>query len=254
VLWKDEEEEALGLKSLAGEAPICINIGRNCQMAKKIGSHGYQVLGSFALGSTEVSVNGVRRQLGVDYTESDPAHGMIEFSDALDIDAQVWVCYSASSFANPWDEGLTATAGVFDFPTIGAITGTFGDQSSGWGEAIWHGSYYSHFHNGVDFGVPVGTPVRAAADGMVSWEDQFAGGSMIHIYHGPPAVPISCRTTYAHLSSRIVAPGEFVTQGQIIGTSGDSGQVTGPHLHWGMVVAGSAEDPLPWTTLPGFPL
>jgi murein DD-endopeptidase MepM/ murein hydrolase activator NlpD len=128
-------------------------------------------------------------------------------------------------------------------PVQGTITGTFGSQQDLWPSYYWHGTYYDHFHNGIDFGVGTGTPVYAAADGNVVFEDQDAGGMMIHIYH-----PFhGFRTTYAHLSQRVVDNGSAVLQGQLIAYSGDSGNVTGAHLHWGLVYAGSPENPLAYT-------
>lgn len=137
----------------------------------------------------------------------------------------------------------TATDGKFILPVSGSITAAFGPQGSAvWGSAVWHGTYYSSFHNGVDFGVGSGTPVYAAAGGYVSHETQLAGGTMIHIYH-----PNGMRTTYAHLSSRVAALGSTVAQGALIGYSGSTGNVTGPHLHWGLVINGSPEDPMRYT-------
>ena len=62
---------------------------------------------------------------------------------------------------------------------------------------------------------------------------------MIHIHHSP-----GVDTVYAHLSSRVVADGDIVAMGEPIGFTGDTGSVTGPHLHWGLVVNGVPEDPM----------
>jgi murein DD-endopeptidase MepM/ murein hydrolase activator NlpD len=134
--------------------------------------------------------------------------------------------------------------GQFFLPVTGPNTATFGSQMGLWPEYYWHGQYYEHFHNGVDFGVGIGTPVFAAADGTVRYEDQEAGGMMIHIFH---PLPDGFRTTYAHLSSRVVDNNSAVLRSQLIGYSGDSGNVTGAHLHWGLVFDGSPEDPLLYT-------
>ena len=174
---------------------------------------------------------------GIEYTESSPERGEITLVN--EPTGEVYVCFDVSYYSR----GLPDQEALFIVPTSGRITGTFGSQYEGWPSAYWNGSYYEHFHNGVDFGVVTGTPVYAAADGTVKYETQAAGGTMIHIYH-----PFhGFRTTYAHLSQRLVADGATVIQGQIIAYSGDSGTVTGPHLHWGLVYMGSPQDPLPYS-------
>ena len=93
-------------------------------------------------------------------------------------------------------------------------------------------------HGGIDFAVPEGTPVHAARDGVVKiaganhpWMG-WQGGNAVLIQH-----PDGVHTGYAHLSRIIVAVGQQVSQGQIIGYSGRTGLVTGPHLHFEMLPA-----------------
>lgn len=87
-------------------------------------------------------------------------------------------------------------------------------------------------HNGVDFAAPVGTPVRAAGDGVVT----FAGrngdfGNHIAVQHGDGLM-----TTYSHLRGivRTVRTGAAVRQGEVIGWVGQTGLSTGPHLHFAL--------------------
>lgn len=89
-----------------------------------------------------------------------------------------------------------------------------------------------HGHNGVDFGAPIGTSVFAAIGGVVTltrggnaWNGGY--GNYIVIKH-----PNGVQTLYAHLDSILVNQGQSVTKGQNIGRSGNSGQSTGPHLHF----------------------
>jgi len=211
-------------------------LARICETAVHLSGLTYRVRNPYALGTTRVTVDGLTLSGGgTDYAESSPQRGEIELVEAPSGD--VYVCYDSSYYTI----GLPAPEALFILPVNNApITGSFGSMADGWPSYYWHGSYYEHFHNGVDFGVGIGTPVYAAADGSVVYEDQEAGGMMIHIYH-----PFyGFRTTYAHLSERLVANGASVLQGQVIAYSGDSGDVTGPHLHWGLVCAGSAENPL----------
>ncbi len=96
------------------------------------------------------------------------------------------------------------------------------------------------FHEGVDFAVPVGTPVRAPADGKVlAVSTRWGYGKMIEIYHGN-----GIRTLMAHLDTQQVAVGDHVKAGQVIATSGNSGKVsTGPHLHFEIWKYGRPQNP-----------
>jgi murein DD-endopeptidase MepM/ murein hydrolase activator NlpD len=96
-------------------------------------------------------------------------------------------------------------------------------------------------HEGVDFAVPEGTPVRAAAGGVV----RFAGargdyGSLVVVDHGG-----GVETRYAHLSRLDTRAGARVRAGEPIGLAGASGRTTGPHLHFELRRDGEAVDPLP---------
>lgn len=107
------------------------------------------------------------------------------------------------------------------------------------------GSHWAHRHTGQDFAVPSGTPVRAVGDGTVvaaGCGDGF--GNQIVVRHDDGYC-----THYAHLSVIETAPGRRVRAGQRIGLSGNSGNSTGPHLHFEVRVTpqmGSAVPPLPW--------
>ncbi|MFL5487500.1 MAG: M23 family metallopeptidase [Gemmatimonadaceae bacterium] len=83
-------------------------------------------------------------------------------------------------------------------------------------------------HLGVDFRGAVGEPVRAANRGVVALVDNFfLAGNVVYIDHGGGVV-----TAYFHLSKPLVAIGDTVKRGQMIGLVGNTGRVTGPHLHW----------------------
>lgn len=85
-------------------------------------------------------------------------------------------------------------------------------------------------HDGLDFGVPVGTPVLAVADGKVMYVAEDAGGFglYVRIYH--PAHGF--HSFMGHLSKQLVTPGQMVKQGQKVALSGNTGNSTGPHLHY----------------------
>jgi murein DD-endopeptidase MepM/ murein hydrolase activator NlpD len=95
-------------------------------------------------------------------------------------------------------------------------------------------------HNGVDYGAPIGTPVRTIGDGVVEfagWQNGY--GNVIHIKHSNER-----STVYAHLSRIEVAQGQRVDQGAIIGAVGQTGWATGPHLHFEVKIDGQQRDPL----------
>ncbi|MBI5163229.1 MAG: peptidoglycan DD-metalloendopeptidase family protein [Magnetospirillum sp.] len=101
---------------------------------------------------------------------------------------------------------------------------------------------YSKMHKGIDFGVPTGTPINAAGDGMI----EIAGfngayGNYVRVRHTN-----NYATAYAHMS-RIAAgihAGKRVGQGQIVGFVGSTGRSTGPHLHYEVMVGNTQVNPL----------
>ncbi|MFC3175165.1 M23 family metallopeptidase [Novosphingobium bradum] len=97
-------------------------------------------------------------------------------------------------------------------------------------------------HKGVDLAAPIGTPIHAAADGMVGRADWFSGyGLYVAIEHGG-----QIETRYGHMSRLNVAAGQMVHKGDIIGYVGTTGRSTGPHLHYEVRVAGEAVNPMPY--------
>jgi murein DD-endopeptidase MepM/ murein hydrolase activator NlpD len=119
------------------------------------------------------------------------------------------------------------------WPAKGPITDVFGWRIN----PIWGGR---EFHEGIDIGVATGTPVHAAADGVVTYSGWMTGyGNMVMIYHGSDVT-----TLYAHLKSFVAKKGDTVKQGQTIAYSDNTGWSTGPHLHFGVYVGDQAVDPL----------
>jgi murein DD-endopeptidase MepM/ murein hydrolase activator NlpD len=101
-------------------------------------------------------------------------------------------------------------------------------MTSGFGDRVHPIFGDTRFHHGIDLGTPVGTPIRAAASGSVSYADWNGGyGKTIILRHSG-----SYETWYAHLEQVKVKVGDRVRSGQIIGLSGSTGYVTGPHLHF----------------------
>jgi len=95
-------------------------------------------------------------------------------------------------------------------------------------------------HSGLDIAASEGTPIKAAASGTVlDAGDFFFSGNMIYIDHGQGII-----TLYAHLSKISVKPGDVVKQGDIIGEVGQTGRVTGPHLHFAVYANQALIDPI----------
>ena len=94
-------------------------------------------------------------------------------------------------------------------------------------------------HAGADLRARTGTPVHAANRGrVVLAKNLFFTGNTVILDHG-----LGIYSLYAHLSRIDVKPGDIVSNGQLVGLSGATGRVTGPHLHWGMRVQGARVDP-----------
>jgi murein DD-endopeptidase MepM/ murein hydrolase activator NlpD len=115
--------------------------------------------------------------------------------------------------------------------------------SSPYGVLSFYQGQVRGFHAGADFPAPEGTPVRAAATGIVRLAESLPlSGNAVFIDHG-----IGVVTTYQHLSEISVGVDQRVRKGEVIGRVGSTGLATGPHLHWGLRVNGVRVDPMPWT-------
>jgi hypothetical protein len=110
---------------------------------------------------------------------------------------------------------------------------------SGFGWRIDPFTGLSAMHEGLDFPASVGTPIYAAAGGVVvSQEVHPQYGNLIEVDHGNDVL-----TRYAHLSRSLVKKGDLIKRGQKIAEVGNTGRSTGPHLHFEVLVRGVAQDP-----------
>ncbi len=104
---------------------------------------------------------------------------------------------------------------AFDWPVRGRVSSPFGAR---WGK----------MHNGLDIAVPTGTPVKASADGRVTFAGWNGGyGILVIIDHGN-----NIETRYAHNSRLNVKVGQTVSRGDVVAYSGNTGNSTGPHVHF----------------------
>lgn len=97
-------------------------------------------------------------------------------------------------------------------------------------------------HKGIDLSSPIGTPIYATADAVVTRADWFSSyGLFISLDHGA-----ALETRYGHLSRLNVAEGQSVRKGDLIGYVGSTGRSTGPHLHYEVRISGTAVNPVPY--------
>lgn len=121
-------------------------------------------------------------------------------------------------------------------PIKGILTSTFGEQRGG------------YYHKGVDLAANTGTKIQAALDGTVSFSGVADGyGKVVIVDHSD-----NLQTVYAHCSKLNVSPGEQVLRGQVIAEVGNTGDSTGPHLHFEIRVDGVPIDPLRYTGVAGY--
>jgi len=97
-------------------------------------------------------------------------------------------------------------------------------------------------HPGLDMAAPVGTPVYATADGIVSRAERAGGyGNLVQLEHGK-----GLETRYGHLSQILVHDGQRVHRGDLIALMGSTGRSTGSHLHYEVRIDGRAVNPMPF--------
>ena len=123
---------------------------------------------------------------------------------------------------------------LFAWPTRGRFTSGFGMRADPF-------TGLPRFHNGIDLANRVGTPIRAAASGRVVHVESQIGnyGRFVIVRH-----PDGFQTLYAHLNDFSVRTGQYVERGQTVGTMGNTGRSTGPHLHFSVIHNGTFVNPL----------
>ena len=129
--------------------------------------------------------------------------------------------------ADPRRAVLPAIRPGFGWPSRGVITSRFGFRAR-------------RHHYGIDIAAPVGTPIVAATDGVVTFAGWMGGyGRLIILDHGA-----GLATWYGHASTLIATEGQRVPRGQLVARVGTSGRVTGPNLHFEVRRNGTPLDPL----------
>lgn len=149
--------------------------------------------------------------------------------DVSDLQAEIQAQLGGFS-AGSYPSGPTSAPGSFIWPINGTLTSNFGYR---WGRQ----------HEGIDVAAAEGTPIWAAADGTVvlqqSKYESGGYGNYTCLDHGG-----GLSTCYAHQSAFNVSPGQIVSQGDVIGLVGNTGNSFGAHVHFEVRVGGVAQDPL----------
>jgi len=159
-----------------------------------------------------------------------PAESVDPVATQAEADA-VDMAVSAVTLDKGWDGNF-----AFPSPYTEAFPAYFGSRRN------YNDMGYNSYHTGLDLFGNQDTQVTAPADGTVVMVQTLpARGQAVYIDHG-----WGVYSGYGHLSQVFVAEGDRITLGQVIAMVGNTGRVTGPHLHWEVVVGGVPVDPLEW--------
>lgn len=165
--------------------------------------------------------------LSADYAKFDYKYG--EIKDAVSsVETRI---HALDQFLLDKESFLNSTPTIL--PADGWITSYFGQRISPYLGKL-------KMHEGLDVGAPYGTPVKAPADGIITFSGEKAGfGKFVQVDHG-----YGIETIYAHNQSLNVRSGQKVKRGTLLAAVGNTGHSTGPHLHYEVRVNGIAVDPL----------
>lgn len=151
-----------------------------------------------------------------------------KIADAAEAAYEQWVQQNASS-----GSGVCAEGFIWPLPGAGRVTTEFGADQ-------WVNGVFSSGHKGLDIAIAGGTPIYAAHNGTVAaTTGHWSYGNVVMIDNGD-----GISTLYAHMqSAAIVSVGQTVTQGQVIGYVGSTGNSSGNHLHFEVRVNGVRQNP-----------
>ena len=183
--------------------------------------------------ATEVSIAfGIKRQDEYSDDMLGARAPTVDYSGSLQqFDFLQQVRVSSAAGGSPWNWLENTTPSIW--PVQGRLSSSFGKRLDPF---LGKGA----FHPGVDLTARHGTPVVAAADGVVSesgWSGRY--GKQVVIRHGHNALSSS----YAHLSEYYTTPGQVVRRGEVIGRVGRTGRTTAPHVHYEVRYRGTPVNP-----------
>jgi murein DD-endopeptidase MepM/ murein hydrolase activator NlpD len=200
------------------------------QRLQKVSNQTNQQMASLEMFASEVSIAyGIKQRLEGPAGIAAEGRLLPTFSDSVAAYRVLRSYHGAeNNFARRWHTNVQPSI----WPVEGRLMGGFGERTDPFsGEGA--------MHTGVDISAPTGTPVRATADGIVTFAAWDSGyGQLAIVDHGG-----GYETYYAHLSRFTVVDGQEVRRGDQIGAVGSTGRVTAPHLHYEVRIGGAPVNP-----------
>jgi murein DD-endopeptidase MepM/ murein hydrolase activator NlpD len=139
-----------------------------------------------------------------------------------------------------WKKLDRVEQGTIAIPSSMPVSGT--NFTSGYGVRSDPFRGRAAMHTGIDLAGPIGTQIRATADGYVQRSEWVSGyGNLVELSHGR-----GIQTRYGHLSKSLVRPGQRIKRGDLIALMGSTGRSTGSHLHYEVRIDGKAVNPTPF--------
>jgi len=150
------------------------------------------------------------------------------------------VAARAAAYQQWLDDGRPGPEAALPWPVEGPLSQPFGCTGVALEPAR---GGCAHFHTGIDIAAPTDTPVASACPGVVTAAGDAGTGYGVHVVVACDAPGVDYTTLYGHLSSRAVQAGDRVAQGQMLGSSGSTGNSSGPHLHFEVDTPSGPADP-----------
>nr|WP_281358906.1 M23 family metallopeptidase [Flexivirga aerilata] len=245
----------VGGVAVAGLDPLQLNFGSTLAAERAVPAATQTARLAPAVASSHAVTTSVRRELPGSVSRDSgrpllpesgpatPASGPASGSTSASASASSSAAQSPSSSTKPAPSASPSpTSSKPAAQWVCAIRGCAAPMVSGFGARVSPGGVGSTYHQGDDFPVPIGTSLVAMGNGTVVQAGPVDGlGVHVVVDYGG-----GVQIVYGHMSSVVVYAGQRVSQGQLVGYSGNTGKSTGPHLHLEVHVNGVAIDPAPW--------
>jgi len=221
-------------------------------MAIKVGEMQAQVMRLEALGERVAKVAGIKKE-EINFDRKPGSGGVYVPGNALSLNDFEGELFKLGRVLDDKTDQLAVMDAMLSLesvrkaalPTASPIAIGFFSSNYGWRLDPFTGQ--RAMHEGVDFVAEHGTPIKAAAGGIVIYSDYHSGyGNMLEVDHGNGLI-----SRYGHASKRLVKEGDVVLRGQKIGEVGSTGRSTGPHLHFEVLLHGTPQNPTRYLNLPG---
>ena len=221
-------------------------------MAIKVGEMQAQVMRLEALGERVAKVAGIKKE-EINFDRKPGSGGVYIPGNSLSLNDFEGELFKLARVLDDKADHLAVLDSMLSLesvrkaalPTASPIAIGFFSSNFGWRLDPFTGQ--RAMHEGVDFVAGHGTPIKAAAGGIVIYSDYHSGyGNMLEVDHGNGLV-----SRYGHASKRLVKEGDVVLRGQKIGEVGSTGRSTGPHLHFEVLLNGTPQNPTRYLNLPG---